>query len=188
MKFGYARISTFTQTLNLQTDALVAERCDHIFTDEMSGSKKERPGLSQMRMMMRKGDTVIVWRLDRLGRSMKDLIELLNEFKEKEILFKSIKEGIDSSSSNGQLMIHIFASLAEFERNIVRERTLAGLASARARGRKGGRPFKLSSNKKQAALDLYDGRQHPINSICEMMDISKTTLYKYIRERLTPPQ
>ncbi len=181
MKLGYARISTLSQTLDHQIDALKQLNCDRIFTDEVSGSKKERPGLSHMKEVMRKGDTIIVWRLDRLGRSMKDLIELIEFFKDKEVLFLSIKEGIDTTTINGQLMLHLFASFADFERNIIRERTLSGLQAARARGRIGGRRFKFSNDKRELVRDLYNGKNHSLAEISEMMGISVPTIYNYMR-------
>ena len=136
---GYARVSTFEQILDLQRDALTAARCDRIFTDTMSGSRSDRPGLEQALDYLRAGDVLVVWRLDRLGRSLKYLIEVITKLNERGIGFKSLTEQIDTTTSGGKLIFHVFGALAEFERDIIRERTQAGLASARARGRMGGR-------------------------------------------------
>ena len=182
MKIGYARVSTLEQNLNLQIDALKKEGCEKILTDEISGSVADRPGLKKLKEILRKGDTLVVWRLDRLGRTLKHLIEWVNELSEKNIGFKSLQETIDTSHSSGKLIFHIFGALSEFERNLIRERTTAGLAAARARGKRGGRPKKLSSDKRRLSVTLYKGKKHSIKQICEMVDISKPTLYKYIKE------
>jgi len=144
MNIGYARVSTQDQNLDLQNDALKAAGCEIIYTDKMSGTKKNRPGLEEILGFIRKGDTLVVWKLDRLGRSLKHLIQVLNQLDERGVYFKSIQESLDTSTPGGKLIFHVFGALAEFERDIIRERTLAGLAAARARGRKGGRPRKLS--------------------------------------------
>ena len=128
----------------------------------------------------RAGDTVVVWRLDRLSRSLKDLIEMVSLLESRGIGLRSLQEAIDTSSSSGKLIFHIFGALAEFERNLIRERTQAGLKSARARGKKGGRPKSLSKDKQALAVRLYDERKHTVTQICEIMGISKPTLYKYI--------
>lgn len=182
MKIGYARISTLEQNLDLQVDALKKEGCEKIITDEVSGSVADRPGLSQVKELLRKGDTLVVWRLDRLGRTLRHLIEWVNELDEQGISFKSLQETIDTNSSSGKLIFHIFGALSEFERNLIRERTRAGLEAARSRGRQGGRPKKLKKDKRQLAVDLYKGKKHSISQICEMTGISKPTLYKYVRE------
>jgi DNA invertase Pin-like site-specific DNA recombinase len=140
MLIGYARVSTQDQTLNLQKDALEKIGCNKIFTDTASGAKAERIGLEEALEYVREGDTLVVWRLDRLGRSLKHLIETITELNNRKIGFKSIQENIDTTTSGGKLVFHIFGALAEFERDIIRERTQAGLTAARARGRLGGRP------------------------------------------------
>src|SRR5438270_4152035 len=140
MLIGYARVSTSDQTLNLQKDALEKIGCSKIFTDIMSGSTTERQGLDEALSFVREGDTLVVWRLDRLGRSLKHLIETITSLNNRKIGFKSLTESIDTTTSNGRLIFNIFASLAESERDLIRERTKAGLAAARARGRVGGRP------------------------------------------------
>jgi DNA invertase Pin-like site-specific DNA recombinase len=182
MKFGYARVSTLEQNLHLQLDALKQAGCKEIITDEISGSIADRPGLKKLRDKLREGDTLIVWRLDRLGRSLKHLIEWINELSSLGIGFQSLQESISTESSTGQLIFHIFGALAEFERNLIIERTKAGLAAARARGRQGGRPSKLSIDKRQLAIDLYRAKKHSIQQICQMVGISKPTLYSYVRK------
>jgi DNA invertase Pin-like site-specific DNA recombinase len=180
MKFGYARVSTLEQNLQLQTDALKVAGCHEIVTDEISGSTVERPGLNKLLEKLRYGDELIVWRLDRLGRSIRHLIELINGFNNKGIIFRSLTENIETSTNNGRLIFNIFASLAEFERNLIRERTMAGLSAARARGRKGGRQPKDKS-KVAAAIQLYNKRELSVEQICKAIGISRGTLYKYLK-------
>ncbi len=182
MLIGYARVSTDDQKLNLQRDALRTARCDKIFEDHISGAKTSRPGLNSALEIARAGDTLVVWRLDRLGRSLKDLIQLTDTLKQQSIGLYSLQEAINTTSSSGQLVFHLFGALAEFERNLIRERTQAGLTAARARGRKGGRPKALDPNKRQLAVKLYHDGHHSLVEICQMMSISKPTLYKYVDE------
>ena len=182
MKIGYARISTLEQNLDLQIDALSSAGCEKIITDKMSGSVSDRPGISKLKEILRKGDTVVVWRLDRLGRSLKHLIEWIGELNEMDVGFHSLQENIDTQSPTGKLIFHIFGALSEFERNLIRERTKAGLEAARARGKQGGRPKKLDANKQELAKDLYASKKYTIMEICEMVGISKPTLYTYVRE------
>ena len=139
MKIGYCRVSSNDQTLNLQKDALKKAGCEKIFSDTVSGAKESRPGLAQCLDQLRKGDTLVVWRLDRLGRSLKHLLTLVEDFSTRGIGFVSLTEAIDTTTSGGKLVFSIFGAIAEFERQIIRERTNAGLAAARGRGRKGGR-------------------------------------------------
>lgn len=181
MLIGYARVSTDDQNLDLQKDALTKIGCERILEDHLSGAKDQRPGLQKAFDYARKGDTLVVWRLDRLSRSLKDLIEMVNLLDEKGIGLKSIHESIDTSSSSGKLIFHFFGALAEFERNLIRERTQAGLQAARARGRNGGRPKSLNSDKMALAIKLYDEKKHSVGQICKMMEISKPTLYKYVK-------
>jgi DNA invertase Pin-like site-specific DNA recombinase len=181
---GYARVSTEDQTLALQQDALQAAGCSRIFTDTLSGAKAERPGLTQALDHLREGDTLVVWRLDRLGRSLANLIELMTLLDERKVGFRSLTEQIDTTTSGGKLIFHIFGALAEFERNLIRERTMAGLRAARARGRQGGRPRILESTRKVAmAQALYDDRNNSIRDICRTLGISRATLYRYVKRR-----
>jgi DNA invertase Pin-like site-specific DNA recombinase len=181
MNIGYARVSTQDQTLNLQKDALKKIGCTKIFTDIASGAKAERKGLNEALDYVREGDILVVWRLDRPGRSLKHLIETITELNNRKIGFKSIQENIDTTTSGGKLVFHIFGALAEFERDIIRERTQAGLQAARARGRKGGRPKLLSPKKAQMALELYNNKNNSIDEICRTLNISRTTLYRYLK-------
>jgi DNA invertase Pin-like site-specific DNA recombinase len=182
MLIGYARVSTNEQNLDLQKDALEKAECERIFVEQMSGSSSNRPELNKTIDMLREGDTLVVWRLDRLGRSLKHLIELITILEERKVGFKSLTESIDTTTSGGKLIFHIFGALAEFERNLIRERTNAGLSAARARGRKGGRPMFLDSRKREVAIQLYNEKKHTIKEICQIMGISKPTLYSYINK------
>jgi DNA invertase Pin-like site-specific DNA recombinase len=182
MLVGYARVSTQDQTLNLQKDALKQSGCTKIFTDTASGTKTERKGLQEALDYARKGDVLVVWKLDRLGRSLKNLIENITALESHGVGFKSITENIDTTSSGGKLIFHIFGALAEFEKDIIRERTQAGLNAARARGKKGGRPKLLNTSKKvKTVLRLYNDRNNTIDEICQMVGISRATLYRYIK-------
>jgi DNA invertase Pin-like site-specific DNA recombinase len=180
MLIGYARVSTHEQTLNLQQDALTKAGCNKIFTDTASGSKAERKGLEEALNYVRSSDTLVVWRLDRLGRSLPHLIATMTGLEERGIGFKSLTENIDTTTSGGKLIFHIFGALAEFERNLIRERTQAGLTAARARGKKGGRPTALTPRQRSIARELYE-KHHPIAEICRTLKISKATLYRYIK-------
>src|SRR6266487_3104650 len=177
MLIGYARVSTHDQNLDLQLDALRKAGCDarHIYTDTISGAKTERKGLENALDHLRAGDTLVVWRLDRLGRTLKQLIELINDLNSREVGFRSLQENIDTTTSGGKLVFHIFGALAEFERDIIRERTQAGLAAARARGKTGGRPkaATLSDPKKVAmAQALYNDPHNAIADICRTLRIT----------------
>lgn len=187
MLIGYARVSTLEQDVALQLDALQQAGCERIFQDKISGAKAERPGLQDALNFARKGDSIVVWRLDRLGRSLKHLIEIVGQLEEQGIGFRSLQEAIDTTTSGGRLIFHIFGALAEFERNLIRERTLAGLQAARARGRMGGRPRKLGPQKTELAYRLYDEKKYAIHEICQMLGISKPTLYAYLRRRKRLP-
>jgi len=180
MLLGYARISTDDQNLDLQRDALEAAGCERMFEDMASGAKADRIGLAALMTVLRAGDTVVIWRLDRLGRSLKNLITLVERLEAAKVGLRSLQENIDTTSSGGRLVFHLFGALAEFERNLVRERTLAGLAAARARGRMGGRPKRLDPAKLALALRLHHQDKHTIKEICQMMGISKLTLYNYL--------
>lgn len=181
MLIGYARVSTQEQSLDMQTDALKQAGCKRIFTDIASGSKSERSGLDKAIDHAIEGDVVVVWRLDRLGRSLKHLIELAHQLEKEKIGFKSLQENIDTTTSGGKLIFHLFGALAEFERNLIKERTCAGLKAARARGRKGGRPKKLNEAKRKRARELYNANNLQVNEICEMLGICRATLYNYLK-------
>ena len=148
----------------------------------------DREGLHKAMEFLRSGDTLVVWRLDRLGRSLKHLIELITQLQEKGIYFKSLNEAIDTTTPNGKLMFHLFGALAEFERNLISERTKAGLAAAKARGRLGGRPQVLNDKQQEVAVKLYQEGEHTIREICQIIGISKTTLYNYLKKANCPPK
>jgi len=179
MLIGYARVSTTDQHLALQTDALQAAGCERLFRDTVSGAKTERPGLTAALGECRPGDTLVVWKLDRLGRSLPHLVETVRELVARGVGFQSVQEQIDTTTSGGKLIFHLFASLAEFERDLIRERTNAGLSAARARGRKGGRPKGVDQKKQKAALALKKDAGHSIREICAIVGISRNTYYKY---------
>ena len=184
MLIGYARVSTQDQTLHLQMDALEKIGCSKIFTDTISGSATQRLGLDEALAYVREGDTLVVWKLDRLGRSLKHLIETITNLNTRDIGFKSITENIDTTTSGGKLIFHIFGALAEFERDIIRERTNAGLQAARARRRIGGRPkVKTLDTPKKIALaqSLYDDKTNTIDEICKTLNISRATLFRHIK-------
>jgi DNA invertase Pin-like site-specific DNA recombinase len=181
MLIGYARVSTQDQTLNLQKDALEKIGCSKIFTDTASGAATERKGLDAALAYVREGDSLVVWKLDRLGRSLKHLIETITNLNNRKIGFKSLTENIDTTTSGGKLIFHIFGALAEFERDIIRERTQAGLQAARARGRVGGRPKSLTTKKASIAQALYNDKNNSIADICKTLNISRATLYRYIK-------
>lgn len=185
MLIGYARVSTDDQNLDLQHDALHKAGCERIYSDQISGANADRAGLAKAFEMLRSGDTLVIWRLDRLGRSLKDLIQMVEHLERLGVGLKSVQENIDTTTSGGKLVFHLFGALAEFERNLIKERTQAGLSSARARGRLGGRPKTLDTNKRELTLRLYRERKHTIAEICTMMGISKSTLYNYLAENLT---
>src|ERR687896_367344 len=172
---GYARVSTTEQHLHLQQDALHAADCLKIFTDTISGAKAERKGLDEALAYVREGDTLVVWRLDRLGRSLKHLIETITKLNNRKIGFKSITENIDTTTSGGKLVFHIFGALAEFERDIIRERTNAGLQAARERGRLGGRPKALTPKKLEMLQSLYADKRTSVADICKTFNISRKT-------------
>jgi len=182
MKIGYARVSTTDQNLSLQIDALKNYGCEKIFS-ESKGALKERPELENLKAHVRKGDIVIVWKLDRLGRSLKHLIELVTEFKEQGIEFVSLSDNLDTTTAQGRLIFNIFASFAEFERELIRERTLAGLIAARERGRVGGRRKGLSNEAKKNAFAAYQmslNKDTPVSEILTTLGLSKATYYRYL--------
>ena len=185
LKIGYARSYTILHNLDLQEDSLEKFGCEKVFTDHMSGAKSNRPGLETAIEFVRSGDTLVVWRLDRLGRNMEDLITIVNRLNNRGVSFHSLQGNItmDKSSSTGQLMFHLFAILtfAEFERNLILERSAAGRAAARARGRFGGRPEKLSKSDLELMKTLIDNGT-PIKTIAERWNVSRTTIYRYLNK------
>lgn len=189
MKIGYARVSTSDQTLDLQEDALKKAGCERIFTDKASGAKTERPGLEQAVRFVRPGDILVVWKLDRLGRSLRHLIDVVGELSTREIGFQSLTEALDTTTPGGRLLFHIMGALAQFERDIIRERTMAGLAAGRARGRLGGRPvFSVGSERYKKFKSLVEARNpetmkllYSVPDICGFMKISKNTYYRWLR-------
>lgn len=183
MQVGYERVSTDDQNLGLQRDALVAAGCNKFFSDKISGSKFDRPGLAECLNFLREGDVLVVWRLDRLGRSLKDLIGIVEDLEKRGIGFRSLQEAIDTTTSGGKLVFHLFGALAEFERNLIRERTIAGLQAARARGRKGGRKQKLTKQEIEIGVSLSHDPTRTVTSICEHLGICRQTYYRYIAPR-----
>lgn len=182
MIFGYARVSTMDQNLARQIDKLNEYGIDKLFNEKITGTKKDRPELKRMLEQLRHGDTVIIESLSRLGRSTKHLVELIEKFNEIGVNLASLKENIDTTTATGKLIFNIFASISQFERDIISERTQEGLKSARARGRKGGRPTKTRS-KVELALKMYDSKEYSISEITNATGLSKTTLYRYINQR-----
>src|SRR4051812_33460847 len=178
MLIGYARVSTDDQNLDLQRDALTKAGCEQIYTDRVSGTKATRPGLTEALSHLRSGDTLVVWRLDRLGRSLRHLIDTVTDFHTRGIGFKSLTEAIDTTTSGGKLVFHIFGALAEFEREIIRERTNAGLSAARARGKTGGRPKALTEKQVQILHQLAADKNRSVNDICRTLRISRKTFYR----------
>lgn len=184
---GYARVSTTDQDAALQVDALNAAGCYRVFVDTISGSLDQRPELTRLLDQLRPGDTLVVWRLDRLGRSIRHLIDQLTELSGKGIGFKSLQETIDTTSPGGRLVFHVFAALAEFERDLIKERTNAGLAAARARGRTGGRPPRLSPHQVTAARRMYEQQDMTVEQIGQVLGVSRTTIYRTLqRDQGTP--
>src|SRR3954471_23379607 len=169
MLIGYARVSTIDQTLALQQDALTAAGCAELYTDTVSGSVTTRPGLTQALSHLRAGDTLVVWRLDRLGRSLPHLIETVSQLQEQGIGFRSLQEQIDTTTSSGKLVFHVFGALAEFERDLIRERTHAGLAAARRRGRLFGRPKVLSPQEVKQLQTLAQDDRNTVGEICQTL-------------------
>src|SRR5512143_368985 len=187
MLIGYARVSTLEQTLALQQDALTQAGCERTFTDTASGSLRERPGLTEALAFARPGDTLVVWRLDRLGRSLRHLIDTVALLQQRGIGLRSLQEQIDTTTSGGKLVFHVFGALAEFERDLIRERTQAGLLAARARGRLGGRPRALDLRKAQIAQALYQDKASSIADICRTLRISRATFYRYVKTATGEP-
>lgn len=183
MNVGYARISTKNQNINLQEDALKSAGCQEIYTDIASGSKSQRPGLDSALAYLREGDTLVVWKLDRLGQSIQHLIQTVALLNERKIAFKSLQENIDTTSSGGKLIFHMFSALAEFERDLIRERTDAGLKAARARGRLGGRPSLLDNRQIKRMIEMYNEKKNTVGEICKIYEISRPSFYNYLKRQ-----
>lgn len=180
MNVGYARVSTQDQNLDLQIDDLKKFGCDRIFTDKISGSSQDRPGLNEALAFVRKGDTLAVWRLDRLGRSLQHLIQTVNTLHDRGVGFASLQEGINTSTANGKLVFHIFGAMAEFERSLIRERTIAGLNAAKARGRMGGRRPKLNQEQVEMARTVLASASGKIGEVARMLNVSRSTVYRHL--------
>ncbi|RRW87961.1 recombinase family protein [Pandoraea apista] len=179
-RIGYARVSTDDQNLDLQFDALYKAGIgdDHLYSDTASGKDAERKALAACLKVLREGDTLVVWRLDRLGRSLPDLVRIVGELEQKGVSFESLTEKIETRGAAGKPVFHVFAALAEFERNLIRERTRAGLEAARARGRAGGRKPKLTEAQIKEINEMVDAQKLPIARIAELYGVSRTTIYK----------
>lgn len=180
MNIGYARVSTTDQKLDLQLDALHQAGCIKIFTDELSAVKADRPGLQAALDFLREGDTLVVWRLDRLGRSVKDLIQIVEGLRQDGVQFSTLTENIDTSTPSGEMVFHVIAALAQFERGIIRERTKAGLVAARSRGRVGGRKKALTPAEIKMIASLMQNRTTSVQDVLKRFGISKATLYRYV--------
>jgi len=178
---GYARVSTTVQDAALQLDALSAAGCWRTWTDTASGAKTDRPQLAEVMASLRPGDTLVVWRLDRLGRSLPHLIETIGALEARGVGFKSVQENIDTTTPGGRLVFHVFGALASFERELIQERTLAGLAAARERGRRGGRPSVLSPAKLRQARRMI-GEKTPVTEVAQVLGVSRATLYRRVPE------
>jgi DNA invertase Pin-like site-specific DNA recombinase len=177
---GYARVSTTDQHLHVQVDALIAAGCYRVFTETASGARADRPALAQVLDQLRPGDTLVVWKLDRLGRSLRHLVDTVTGLAECGVGFRSLQEAIDTTTPGGKLVFHVFAALAEFERDLIRERTAAGLAAARARGRNGGRPAALDDGQVELARELYASRRYTTAEIARRLKVGRSTLYRYL--------
>lgn len=178
--YGYARVSTALQDPALQVDALTAAGCVRIFTDTASGKNDRRPRLDQLLEVVLTGDVIAVWRLDRLGRSLRHLIVTLNDLAEQGVGFRSLTEGFDTTTAGGRLLFNIMGSLAEFERDLIVERTQAGLAAARARGRHGGRPTVMTPEKVKIAREMYDAHEYSVETIAKTIGVSRMTVYRHL--------
>jgi DNA invertase Pin-like site-specific DNA recombinase len=183
MKIGYARVSTADQHLRMQEDALKSAGCEEIYSDVISGVKSQRPGLDKVLNYAREGDTIVVWKLDRLGRSIQHLIQTITSLMDRKIGFNSLQENIDTSTSGGKLIFHIFSALAEFERDLIQERTQAGLKAARVRGKMGGRPPSLDTRQINRMIEMYDEQKNTVAEICKIYNISRPSFYNYLNNR-----
>ncbi len=185
-KLGYARVSTLQQDEALQRDALRQVGCDRVFVDKASGKLESRPALDALLDQARPGDAVVVWRLDRLGRSLRHLIETVADLERRSVAFVSLTEQIDTSTPGGKLVFHLFGALAEFERDLIRERTLAGLAAARARGRTGGRPTVWTAERRRTAQAMYESGEHDVAGIARVLGVSRASVYRALQGSRSP--
>ena len=177
---GYARVSTTDQQPHLQVDALTAAACYRVFTQTAGGAAADRPVLGQLLDQLRPGDTLVVWKLDRLGRSLRHLVDTVTSLADHGIGFRSLQEAIDTTTPGGKLVFHVFAALAEFERDLIRERTAAGLAAARARGRRGGRPSVLTAHKLRVAQEMYRSGEYSVATIAKTLGVSRASIYRHL--------
>jgi DNA invertase Pin-like site-specific DNA recombinase len=177
---GYARVSTTEQQPQLQVDALEHAGCYRVFTETASGARADRPVLEQVLDQLRPGDTLVVWKLDRLGRSLRHLVDTITELADRGVGFRSLQEAIDTTTPGGKLVFHVFAALAEFERDLIRERTAAGLSAARARGHHGGRPSVMTAHKIQVAQDMYRSAQYTVAAIARTLGVSRASVYRHV--------
>lgn len=180
---GYGRVSTEDQNLGAQTDALTAAGCEQLFTDKASGKLARRPELDKALAYLRSGDTLVITKLDRLGRSLKNLIELSETLRERGIGLRVLHQGIDTSTPAGRMFFNVIGAIAEFERDLISERTTEGLAAARARGRKGGRPAKLTDTKLTTAREMYESKRYTVREIADTVGVSRATLYRAFGEQ-----
>jgi DNA invertase Pin-like site-specific DNA recombinase len=183
---GYARVSTHDQQPDLQADALADAGCQRVFIDTASGVVAARPQLERCLDHLRSADTLVVWRLDRLGRSLRHLIDTVSQLEERGVGFRSLTESIDTTTPGGRLVFHVFGALAEFERELIRERTRAGLDAARARGRHGGRPTVMTPQKLAVARQMYASREHTMDAIAKTVGVGRSTLYRHLISPLAP--
>lgn len=180
MLIGYMRVSTTEQSLDLQRDALKQAGCERLYEEVASGAMKDRPGLGRALDQVRHGDTIVVWKLDRIGRSLAHVVQLVSELRDRGVGLKVLTGDIDTTSTTGRLVFGIFATLAEFERDLIRERTMAGLEAARARGRSGGRPRTMTPAKVRAAMAMMADRNNAARDVAEQLGVSLSTLYSYV--------
>lgn len=188
MLIGYARVSTQDQNLDLQTDALTSAGCTRIFHDTISGARLERPGLEEALGYLREGDTLVVWKLDRLGRSLKHLITIITQLSDEKKEFKSLQESLDTATPTGKLIFHVLGALAEFERSLIRERTKAGLAAARVRGRIGGRPRVMDAKKTALAKAMLADPSNTVAEVAKTLGVSRATIYNYMTNNPKPKE
>lgn len=183
MKIGYARVSTHEQNLEAQIDALREAKCDKTIGEKVTTRKEDRPNLKEVLTWLRRGDVLVCTKMDRLARSMKELIMITDELEKRGVDIVFLDQKIDTTQAGGRLIFHVFAAFAEFERDLIRERTLAGLAAARTRGRKGGRRKAIGISKQKIAFKMYDSREYTVHQICESLDIRERTFYEYLKRR-----